>query len=169
MRPPPIPQSELPEIKYYTRAAFRKAERDGLVTKIEGSDGIHGNKRHLYLEKRDGSLVQGAELSAMRDIALAIFLRLASAEKAPLQWGDAPLDVREMVYGELEKRYEVFRFCEHGWKVKNFVKLQYPGFKQKHMSKNIKKEEPQLGLPRTHQKRERLESPTAEHTAKKAR
>ena len=121
----PLVQSDYPAIKYWSKLDWKKTEnirRDSsdLEAKGGGRGGARSSKGKnvmmLYIENADGSPIDGALASSIREFARLIWREFHSQGIAPEKWGDAPRDVRDRYCYEMETAFVVLRYCEDHWK-----------------------------------------------------
>jgi hypothetical protein len=70
----------------------------------------------LYVENADGTVINGALASEIRDLARSIWRGFYLRGIAPEKWGDASKDIRGEYYSQMEGEFEVLRYCDNHWK-----------------------------------------------------
>ncbi|KAH8980249.1 hypothetical protein EDB86DRAFT_3088033 [Lactarius hatsudake] len=121
----PLVRSDYPLVKFWTKLAWKiysdtindssnLVPGDNRRGRTRSAQGI--NVMMLYIENADGTSIDGIVAGQIRDFAHSIWHRLLLRKAAPDKWGDAPSDVREHYYYDMEVKYEVLRYCEGHWK-----------------------------------------------------
>ena len=125
-------RSEYPKITYWTRQEWNDAPENKKKTSpiVAGARGgersLKGeNVMMLFLQNKDGTPVNGIEAAYIRDFTRAIWRGLYLRGMAPETWGDASLDVKNDYIFEMEKKWEVLRYCENNWKANTIATLIY--------------------------------------------
>jgi hypothetical protein len=78
-----------------------------------------------YVEDRDGRIVDGDRVSAIRDFARAVWGKLKKRGPMPASWGLADSDTRKIFYYEMAQRFYELRLCELDWKADQIAKETY--------------------------------------------
>ncbi|KAH8995169.1 hypothetical protein EDB83DRAFT_2325102, partial [Lactarius deliciosus] len=121
----PLVRSDYPLVKFWTKLAWKiYSDTINDSSNLVPGDNRQGGTRSaqginvmmLYIENADGTSIDGIVAGQIRDFARSIWHRLLLRKAAPDKWGDAPSDVREHYYYDMEVKYEVLRYCEGHWK-----------------------------------------------------
>jgi hypothetical protein len=94
---------------------------------VRAAKGINVTAR--YLQKLDGSLVDGHRTKYMRKKAMTTFGDFEKEGRAPDTWGGATAAVQSAFYGVAEETIPEFAYCANHWKAEEFAKNHYPSFK----------------------------------------
>jgi hypothetical protein len=126
----PLSRADYPQVKFWT-----KEEWDNHKSRIKDASGLNGkgpersskglNTTALYIENEDGTPVPGATVGQMRGVARTVWIDLFDRGKAPLSWGKASLEARNLYHSELERRWGLLRLCENHWKADALATANY--------------------------------------------
>lgn len=140
-------QTEYPHIKYWTKQQWRENENStkdasDLLDKEKTRGGTRSAKGEnvmmLYIEHKDGTPVDGRMAAEIREHARMVWKDLYQRGKAPEKWTDAPRDVREQYFCEMEGRWEVLRYCDNHWKANKLATALYSVWYNQYHKKTIK-------------------------------
>ncbi len=127
LRPNP-PQSDLPNITYYTKASWEKA------LKAMGNDSAESVRGHKwgFLQEADGSLVSQSVLREMWDMARDFFTTMSQHVRVmPSKWKSGfPLYWRYLFIQTMSNAFEAFRNGQGHWKPIKFGGIQLSSFKK---------------------------------------
>lgn len=141
-------QSEYPLIKYWTRQQWKENENStkDASNLLDNKDKTRGGTRSakgenvmmLYIERIDGTPIDGNMAAQIREHARIIWKDLYQRGKAPEKWTDASRDVREEYFREMERRWEVLRYCDNHWKATKLATTLYSIWYNQYHKKAIK-------------------------------
>ena len=138
--PPPLSRSDFPHIRFWTKREWDEHKsrlKDASGSKGKGSDrsskGL--NTTALYMENENGTPISGDIVSQMRAAARTVWIELFDRRKAPITWGKASLDARNMYYLELERRWGFLRCCENHWKADALATANYSQWYRAHKAR----------------------------------
>ena len=154
----PLVQSDYPAIMFWNKLDWKKTENSwkdssDLEAKIGECGGTRCSKGEnvmmRYIENEDGSPVEGALATSIREFARSIWRGFYSQSIASVKWGDAPLEVRDRYCHEMESAFMVLRYCDNHWKAHMVATSIYSQWYHRFHNKNLKKhqgikEEPAL-------------------------
>jgi hypothetical protein len=128
-------RSDYPKITYWTKQEWNAIQAD-TEKKAKGTPIVAGtrgatrsskgeNVMMLFLQNKDGTPVSGTDAAYIRDFARSIWRGFYLRGMAPETWGSVALDVKNDYIFEMEKKWEVLRYCENHWKANNLATLTY--------------------------------------------
>lgn len=134
---PPLSRCDFPHVRFWT-----KKEWDEHSSRLKDASGSKGkapdrfskglNTTALYMENENGMPISGDTVTQMRAAARMVWIELFDRGKAPISWGKASLDARNMYYSELEMRWGFLRFCENHWKADALATANYSQWYRSH-------------------------------------
>ncbi|KAH9079138.1 hypothetical protein EDB83DRAFT_2310869 [Lactarius deliciosus] len=106
----PLVRSDYPLIKFWTKLAWK----------------LHSDTvNDLSSLNVDGMPINGIVAGQIQVFACSIWHGLLNRKAAPPKWGDAPMDVREHYYYDMEVKFKILRYCEGHWKAQAVAMLIY--------------------------------------------
>ena len=135
--PPPLSRTHYPNVKYWTREEWNDAESkksnssDPLVEKAGTStrgktlcaQGV--NVCTKFIEHSNGKPITGTQAAEIREYARSLWKDLYISGLAPRTWGEAPRSIQDKYSREMEKQWEVLRYCENSWKAQHLATKTY--------------------------------------------
>lgn len=126
-----------PNIRFWMHDDFKNASLQGTVVKPQSDPNSEGkdnkNNQQLYLEDKDGNIIGGAHLRAIRNFISSCFFTMRDRGRAAMSWMETPHDIRQAFYRELCRKFEEFTFCNDNWKAQQIAVNMYPHFKKRHL------------------------------------
>lgn len=173
----PLKQADYPKVRFWFKRDWSKfqkgskAAKDASVDnssdskmvgrgKARSAEGI--NVMMLYIERDDGTSVDGDVANNIRQTARSIWENLGNAGIAPTTWGQADMQVKKDYWREMAEVFPYLKLCDRNWKANQiateFYTKWYQGWlrnKNRHLGNNQ-----QIGLGGNQNKRVRKDSVT---------
>lgn len=138
------------EEEYLKEASNRKKSK-GPATMVD-AQALRGGKRlaedenvmYWFVQREDGSTVEGSVLKQARAHARKIFIYLHSRDLAPPRWNDASSLARSYYASEMRFVFPELGLCEHDYKSHRIATMIYPGWYATYNNSISKKIEPDV-------------------------
>jgi hypothetical protein len=82
----------------------------------------------LYVEDKNGEVVDGHVASEIRKYARSVWVHIANTYGAPPKWGDAGVKIAQVYREHMYSRFSILQFCELDWKVDLIATDNYPSW-----------------------------------------
>ncbi|KAJ6537637.1 hypothetical protein B0H19DRAFT_1180537 [Mycena capillaripes] len=138
------------EVEYWTEEEYlkevnRRKKDKGPATMVD-TQTLRGGKRladdenvmYWFVQRQDGSIVEGSVLKKARAHARKIFIYLHSCSLAPPCWNDASSLARSYYASEMRFLFPELRLCEHDYKSHRIATSIYPGWYSSYTNSNSK-------------------------------
>ncbi|KAI0290604.1 hypothetical protein BC826DRAFT_1106374 [Russula brevipes] len=123
----PLLRSKYPQIRFWTKLDWKRHEsnrKDTSDLEPKATSSARGGARSskgenvmmLYVENADGTIINGALASEIRDFARSIWRGFYLRGVAPEKWGNASKDIREEYYSQMEAKFDILQYCDNHWK-----------------------------------------------------
>ncbi|CAL1693935.1 unnamed protein product [Somion occarium] len=134
---PELNEAHHPTITYWSVGEWNQAEkaRKSLgMTDSGDNKGKRGGSRAAegenvmmpFMQAKDGRVLDGYEIAAMRSFARGQWEMWVHEGKAPAQWKHAPGNLQEDFYRVMCEKFPAFKYCQDDWKCKKLVTYYYP-------------------------------------------
>jgi len=138
----PLRRAEYPKVKFWTEKAFNEARNQGAGE----TNGLATEKRrpgrprkssdlddelpssYPWLETANGERLSSDTLTDISRKLRRLFESLVVANLAPTAWGSASEAAHDFIHLEMGHAFDIFRFCEGGWKLHKYITTKYSGF-----------------------------------------
>jgi len=179
----PPNRADYPNVQFWTKSDFKeKVGKDSDVTVFKKEAGVKGKARvahgenvsSLYLEDRNGKVIDGHKLSEIKALARQIFQQLLSEGSTSTKWGKASVVVQQYYRQAMYAQFPDLRLCDGHWKVDKLATESYPGWHRNHVAGDVsvkredgsESDKPSVATP---SEQKRCPEPTSVPLTKKAK
>jgi hypothetical protein len=137
---PGLNHADYGDLPYWHKAPWSEI-RNGSKVIDKGDDPI----LVLFFEDETGTIVPKSEIQCVRNFTRAYFELLWTHNRAPPNWGGAPLDLQIDFVRNMEEEFDWLRYCHRHWKAEQIFMNYYPtwyGGKTKKNKKASKRARP---------------------------
>ena len=128
--PRPPKQEDFPDVLNWFPSSYnskRKAGKKGEAFEAEENGRKpKGSILSSYMVDRQGRVVPKPMQDTVRNTARGFYQLLLAIKRAPTNWGNAAIDIKNELRYRLETEHEFMRYCHNHWKADMIATNSYP-------------------------------------------